>query len=102
MIKLGYTQTSRDENGPVFFFEDNGSKYRLRLAGNPILLIEWYYNMLWGEDFMLTYKSVKDWTKVNPEHKHILKEATEKVAEFFRATLEIQNKKKSLLVIYKG
>jgi len=102
MIKLGYTQTSRDENGPVFFFEDNGSKYRLRLAGNPILLLEWYYNLLGWEDFMITYKSIKEGKPVDKKNVDILKKATEQVAFFTKAVLEIQNKKKSLLVIYKG
>lgn len=102
MIKLGYTQTSRDENWPVFFFEDNGSKYRLRLAGNPILLLEGYYNLFGWENFMLTYKAIKEWTTIDAKSKDILKKATEQVVLFTKAVLEIQNKKKSLLVIYKG
>jgi hypothetical protein len=51
---------------------------------------------------MVTYKSIKEGKPVDKKNIGILKKATEEVAFFTKAVLEIQNKKKSLLVIYKG
>lgn len=104
MIKTWYTQTSRDSGWPVFFFGDEGRTYRLRLAGNPILLLEAYYNRAGWADFMSVYKAIVDWWDISVIDKKNIKaltKAKKQTKEFFDAILELQSMKKSLLVIYK-
>lgn len=103
MKKLWYTQTTRDSWWPIFFFSDNDSIYRLRLAGNPILLLEAYYNKLGWTNFMETYKYISAWEQSKADIKNIkfLAKAKKQTKEFLDAIIELQNMKKSLIVIYK-
>ena len=103
MIKVWYTQTSRDQWGPIFFFWDEGKTYRLRLAGNPILLLEAYYNKFWWTEFIKTYKLVSEWNSLeaNPDNLKALSKAKKSTKDFMDSIIELQKIKKSLLVIYK-
>lgn len=102
MKKLGYVRTSWDQWGPIFFFSDWESAYHLRLAGNPILLLEAYYNKLWWENFMKIYKAVLNSEKdIDKNSLKLLSKAKLKAKEFFECILELQRMDKSLLVIYK-
>ncbi len=104
MKKLWYSQTSWDQWGPVFFFGDGDNSYRLRLAWNPILLLESYYNRNGGTGFMGVYKSISEWhdlSIISKENIKAITKAKKQCKEFFDAVLELQQMKKSLLVIYK-
>lgn len=103
MKKIWYTQTSRDSWWPIFFFTEWGETFRLRLAGNPILLLESYYNLAWWESFMATYKTMSEGgsTPIDSNNLKALKKAKKQCSDFISAIIELQKMKKSLLVIYK-
>lgn len=103
MKKLWYTETSWDKWGAVFTFKDNENEYAIRLAGNPILLLEHYYNLKWGTDFMKTYNAIKNWetTKVTKKNLKALTESKIFCAQFIDTIKLISQSNKSTFVIYK-
>lgn len=103
MQKIWYCKTSRDNWGPIFSFQLWDIDYKMRLAGNPILLLEWAYIKYGGTEFMKCYKSISggssgDISKPNVE---AMKKAKQFCEDFFSSIIKIQELNKSLLVIYK-
>jgi hypothetical protein len=103
MKKLWYTETSRDKWGAVFTFKDWNVDYAIRLAGNPILLLEHYYNMKWWIDFMKNYNLIKNWksTDVSKLNMKILTESKKFCEDFIETVKLISQSNKSTFVIYK-
>ena len=104
MHKIWYTDTSWDNGGPVFVFNDGSAKYMVRFAGNPLLLLESYYNINWWTNFMEVYNSIKQGNIEKEQKKNIkaLEKAQKSCKEFFSAVLNIQTMQKSTLVVYKN
>lgn len=103
MKKLWYMETSWDNGWPLFIFPHWEDTLVSRLAGNPILLLEYFYNYKSWTDFMQTYNSVKDGRIKDCDKKNIkiLVEA-KKFCEDFISTIKLmQQNNKSLLVVYK-
>ena len=103
MKKLWYTETSRDKWEAVFTFKDWDNSYAIRLAGNPILVLEFYYNLAWGTDFMKKYMLIKNWKKNEIDNADILRmnEAKNFCEKFIDVVKAISNWNKSTFVIYK-
>lgn len=103
MKKLWYTETSRDKWGAVFTFKDWESSYAIRLAGNPILMLEFYYNLAWGTDFMKKYILIKNGKRNEIDNSDVLRmnEAKNFCEKFIDVVKAISNSNKSTFVIYK-
>lgn len=103
MKKLGYTKTSRDNWGPLFMFWDVDNNYIIRLAWNPILLLEYYYKLKWWTNFMSTYNDVKETNGKNSDKENlkILIKAKIFCEEFIQVTWLLETWNKSMFVIYK-
>jgi len=103
MKKLWYTETSRDKWWPVFTFKDWDVEYVLRLAGNPILLLEKNYELLWWTEFMKNYNLIKNWQqdKVSKESLKLIAKAKSFCEDFFDTIRLINKSNKSTFVIYK-
>lgn len=104
MKKLWYTETSWDKWWAVFTFKDADNTYAIRLAGNPILILEHYYTMRWGTEFMKVYNFAKLWQKknVSVENRTLLLEAKNFCEQFIDVIKSIENSNKSTFVIYKN
>jgi hypothetical protein len=104
MKKLWYTETSRDKWGAVFTFKDWESSYAIRLAGNPILLLEHYYVLKGWTDFMKNYMLIKNKTplEISSNNLRVMAEAKEFCEDFVETVKLISKSNKSTFVIYKN
>ena len=103
MKKLWYTETSRDKWWAVFTFKDWDSSYAIRLAGNPILMLEYHYSLRGWMDFMKNYNLIKTGkaSEVSKENLKILTEAKQFCEDFLETVKLISKNNKSTFVIYK-
>lgn len=106
MKKIGYTKTSWDNWWPLFILwdEEQSVEYIIRLAGNPILLLEYAYKVYWWEDFIKVYKQIKDKdaTNINMNNLKALAEAKQYCENFVKIIQQMEIAKKSMFVIYKN
>ena len=103
MKKLWYMETSWDNGWPVFLFQHWEDKLVSRLAGNPVLLLEYNYNYRWWTDFMQTYNAIKDGRikECSKQNLKLLAEAKQFCEDFINTIQLMQRNNKSLLVVYK-
>lgn len=106
MKKIWYTKTSWDNGWPLFLVWDDELwlEYIIRLAGNPILLLEYAYKVYWWEDFMKVYKSLKDKAidDITISNLKALGEAKAYCENFVKIIQAMEQAKKSMFVIYKN
>ena len=97
-IPKKYLSLGSDESGIKWYFDNEEYHFTIRLAWNPILLLEYCYRMNWGEDFFEAYEKIKKWE--NHKDEQILKESVIKIKEFIKIIEEIHKAGKSSLVLY--
>ncbi len=104
MKKLWYTETSWDKWWAVFTFKDADNNYAIRLAGNPILLLEHYYVWKGWTDFMKNYSLAKSWRSkdISVHNWAMLIEAKKFCEDFVEVVKLIDESNKSTFVIYKN
>ena len=101
MRKKIYPKVDKDTS-IKFRFNNNDKHYTIRFAGNPLFIIEYLYNDLWGTDFMKVYKMVElnDLDSLSQENINALAQAITLARKFLHTLETIGEDGRSPLVIY--
>lgn len=93
-----YLKTTKDKWGIKFYFDYQDKHYTIRLAWNPILLLEARFIQLWWKDFNWAYESAKH--KTNHAEIQILTQAVNHINDFLSTMEHVNRMWKSPFVVY--